>query len=273
MEPYLDTPDLFRHLGKVMMGECLLLSEQHETTPYLLTVLAPQQIRRSGGTKDLVELWPFKENHINIDPTQFLGKIHKNTIKQNIPEVHAAKNPDFKRKITNVLFADIVGFSSLMAENTPKVFLDLLKETKKILTPYREEIEIINTWGDGIIICHPDVVSLTSIAFAITNVFNKEMAQKLNWSKDLSVRIALHNGPAFFASDPITENPNVYGTTIIRTARMEPVTLPGAIYASDQFAATLKLSIPFTYSFKHVGIINLPKGYGRQEVYQIIRQG
>ena len=98
------------------------------------------------------------------------------------------------------------------------------------------------------------------------------MANELHWPNNLSVRIAIHNGPVFFADDPITEKPNVYGTTIIRTARMEPVTLPGAIYASDQFAATLKLASPDNFSFRHVGIIKLPKGYGVQEVYQITKK-
>jgi class 3 adenylate cyclase len=88
-------------------------------------------------------------------------------------------------------------------------------------------------------------------------------------NSNFNIRIALHAGPAFFAIDPLTKDPNIYGSSVNRTARMEPVTLPGSIYASDQFASILKLKTMDNFHYQHVGIIELPKGFGKQEVYKI----
>jgi hypothetical protein len=51
--------------------------------------------------------------------------------------------------------------------------------------------------------------------------------------------------------------------------RMEPVTLPGTIYASHQFAATLAVESFEKYKYHHVGPVKLAKDYGVQEIYMI----
>ena len=160
-------------------------------------------------------------------------------------------------------------FSKLLAEDTPGIILNLLKNIKDLIKPYDQHIEVINTWGDAIILCHPEAESIFHMASGIKNMFADKDARNFDLPEGLNIRIALHSGPAFFATDPLTGEPNVYGTSINRAARMEPVTIPGSIYASDQFAACLKLSSKEDLEFNHVGIIELPKGFGKQEVYQI----
>ena len=137
--------------------------------------------------------------------------------------------------------------------------LDLLQDIKKIIAPFEAKIDVLNTWGDAIILCHPDNDAIMQIACSIQDWFAEDNTNFLSLSKDLNIRIALHRGPVFLATDPLTGKPNVYGSSINRTARMEPVTLPGNIYASDQFAASLKLETQNKYIYQHVGIVELPK--------------
>ena len=268
-EPYLETPDLFGHLGKVMIGESILLSEQYGITPSLVTIQAPRQTKLKGGTRDISDSWPYSGTHHNIDPSQFLKVKIKTPLKKEMPVAEVAQNKEVTRKISNILFADIVGFSKLLEKDTPGIILRLLTEIRKLIDPYMKEVEVINTWGDAIIICHPAECAIMKIATAIQGVFVGEKARALNLPEGLNIRIALHKGPVFFATDPLTGEANVYGSSINRTARMEPVTLPGSIYASDQFAACLKLDAKDLYHYQHVGIIELPKGFGKQEVYHI----
>jgi class 3 adenylate cyclase/tetratricopeptide (TPR) repeat protein len=268
-ESYLDTPDLFKHLGEVMMGECMLFSEQYGTTPSYITVLAPNQISAPGGTRDLLDFWPYADTHHNIDPTRFLTSPVITPHYEIKDDQDAQPSNEVERKITNILFADIVGFSKLLMKDTPEILLRLLTETRKLIDPFMDKAEVINTWGDAIILCHPEVEAVMQIASILQGVFIGDQAIDLGLPEGLNIRIALHKGPVFFAPDPLTREPNVYGSSINRTARMEPVTLPGAIYASDQFAASLKLGTLDMYRYQHVGIIELPKGFGRQEVYQI----
>ncbi len=267
-EPYMDTPELFNHLGKVMMGESMILADHYKTKPIFISVLAPFQKRKLGGTNDLFNLWPYPDSHFNIDPTQFIkNKTEVPSIGKSKASLHA-ESSDFLREMSNILFADILGFSKMPAEDIPAVILKIFAEIKKRMKPFEHRIRVINTWGDAILICHPNTDTLMQIASVIQLVFNG--ADRIpDLPEGLNIRIALHAGPVFFANDPLTGNANAFGSTINRTARMEPVTLPGLIYASDQFAALLKLENHNNYNFQHVGIIELPKGFGKQEVYSV----
>jgi class 3 adenylate cyclase len=96
----------------------------------------------------------------------------------------------------------------------------------------------------------------------------------------LSVRIALHAGPVFEVVDPITRRLNVYGAHVNRTARMEPVTVPGSVYVSEQFvgmlaAERIESGIPgnTAFAWDYVGQLSLAKNFGVQRVYQLRRVG
>ena len=274
LEPYLDMPALFNHLGNVMMGECMLLAEQYDVVPYFISVLASNQVSKTGGTKQLTESWPYQETHYNIDPTKFLPSTAA-TATKHTGAPSTSSNVDkhtINRIIGNILFADIVGFTKLIAEDTPVKILALLERMKSIIAPFKEGMHVINSWGDAIILCHKDIDAIMTMAQGIQAVFNGPKTDSYDLPEGTNIRIALHKGPVFLAEDPITAKSNVYGSSINRTARMEPVTLPGSIYASDQFAASLKLETGDKYEYHHVGIIELPKGFGKQEVYKISRK-
>ena len=239
-----------------------------------------KQKNKTGGTQDLVDQWPYPTHHFNIDPTKYLipGKKSKiiseqfqEEIPEKIPNVSQLPNPEFQidRKITNILFADIVGFSKLLSEDTPQIILNLFSKIRSILEPFHDQIEVINTWGDAILLCCENVEDLYSIAKEIKVLFTDKSLAGMKLPESINIRIALHSGPVFFARDPLTSSSNAYGSSINRTARMEPVTLPGNIYMSDQFAAKLKLKLLNQIELSHVGIIELPKGFGSQEVYSI----
>jgi class 3 adenylate cyclase len=102
-----------------------------------------------------------------------------------------------------------------------------------------------------------------------------EVVKNTDWHSvglpQMDVRIALHAGPVYLANDPLLGNLNAFGTHINRAARMEPVTAPGSIYISEQFAAALLLEKKDEYIFDYAGIIELPKKFGRQEMFHLKR--
>jgi class 3 adenylate cyclase len=78
----------------------------------------------------------------------------------------------------------------------------------------------------------------------------------------------LHAAAVFRGDDPILGRENFFGAGVTRAARIEPVTPPGAVYASEAFAATLAASrAPF--SLQYVGTLDLAKDYGESRVYRL----
>ena len=65
---------------------------------------------------------------------------------------------------------------------------------------------------------------------------------------------------------------NYFGSSVTRTARIEPVTPPGMVYASEAFAATLAATGRDDYVLEYVGELALAKGYGESRIYRLDRR-
>jgi class 3 adenylate cyclase len=89
----------------------------------------------------------------------------------------------------------------------------------------------------------------------------------------MSIRIALHAGPVFEGENPIRGGRDFFGAHVNRAARIEPVTSPGRIYASEQLAALLTVaqsaSGEHAFACDYVGSLPLDKGFGEQGLYHI----
>jgi len=124
------------------------------------------------------------------------------------------------------------------------------------------------TAGDGFFLVFRDLGSAIDTARAL-----RDMIAATDWSRsglprDLSARFALDCGPCYSYVDPITGRLELCGAHVIRAARLEPVTPPGHIYASESFAA-LCAAHRIEASFEAAGRIVLPKDYGEMRVYHL----
>jgi class 3 adenylate cyclase len=63
------------------------------------------------------------------------------------------------------------------------------------------------------------------------------------------------------------------GTHISRAARLEPVTPPNQVYASQGFAALCECMSVTSFRCDFVGTLPLAKGYGNFPVYHVRRTG
>jgi class 3 adenylate cyclase len=94
----------------------------------------------------------------------------------------------------------------------------------------------------------------------------------LGLSEASPIRIALHAGPVFCGFDPIIGRDNYFGSSVTKAARIEPVTPPGMVYASEAFAATLAATGRDEFSLEYIGRMALAKGYGESRIYRLDRR-
>lgn len=178
-----------------------------------------------------------------------------------------------KREIRALLFADIVGFSKLGEEHFA-AFSRFLSDVKQKLGASRSEPEYINTWGDAVFAVHGEVEALAEYAFELRRAITSASSQMSQMIEPLRVRIALHAGPVFRLDDALTARENYYGSHVNRAARLEPLARPNQIFASEQFVALLEYRRATQstagsrrWRSTYIGLLDLPKGSGRQRVY------
>jgi class 3 adenylate cyclase len=128
-----------------------------------------------------------------------------------------------------------------------------------------------NTWGDGLYFVFGDVRTAGLFALDL-----RDLVTSIDWAakglrKDLNLRIGLHAGPIYVCTDPITGSRNVVGTHVSRAARIEPITPPGQVYASQAFAALATLEGVQDFSCEYVRQVEWAKHYGTFPTYLVRR--
>jgi RyR domain/Adenylate and Guanylate cyclase catalytic domain len=99
----------------------------------------------------------------------------------------------------------------------------------------------------------------------------------------LSIRVGLHTGPVFLHYNPVVRRLGFTGAHVSRAARIEPVTQPGEVFTSEEFAALIELNAairrqsggpathdPAGFVCEYAGSMALAKGYpGRYRIYRL----
>ncbi len=177
------------------------------------------------------------------------------------------------QRVISILFADAVGFSKL-AERQVKAFVYEFWGRVGALLQRSPEGAVLtaNTWGDGLFIVFSDALIAATLASDLAEMVTRTDWQPLGLPASTSIRIALHAGPAYETTDPITLRPGFAGMQISRAARIEPVTPPGEVYVSEAFAALLAFDDNLDrFKCEYVGTVPLAKEYGRFRTYKLTR--
>lgn len=291
-ERYLGHDMLYRFANQCLHGLSTLRSGFLCTSPYLLAVWDMMPGSLVGGAGDFIDQWEDITRLRIIDLDGLLQQHPELTG----PDGPALPNLDFGgdedeeagqgRVIRSMLFCDIAGYSKLKEENTP-AFLDFLARLKQGLEAAGVAPISINTWGDAIFVVMDKATPMAEYALTMQEVVSRlgiEMADQ--FPKPLNLRISLHAGPVFEAIDPICGRKNFYGSHINRAARLEPVTVIGHVYATQQFVAVLTAEQSalrseaqnngeeFEEKFvsEYVGVLSLAKDFGKQTVYHLRRR-
>jgi class 3 adenylate cyclase len=181
------------------------------------------------------------------------------------------------RTIRCLLFADIVGFSRLQEQQVPYYMFQFLTEVSRQLGTLAGQPIAVNTWGDAIFAVMDEAIPLVRYAQALRRVVCETNWRELGLDVDMTIRVALHAGPVYDAVDPVTQRRNFFGSHVNRAARLEPVALPGHLYASEQFVSLLSAEQrgrperpdDWPFACEYVGVLALAKDAGKMPVYRI----
>lgn len=177
----------------------------------------------------------------------------------------------FARRLMSMLFADAVGFSKLSEEQIPRFVNDFLGLVAELLAATPHAPVVKNTWGDGLHLVFEGVREAGLFALDLCDRITATDWETRGLPRSLGLRIALHAGPVFRCVDPVTGQTSYTGSHVSRAARIEPITPPGQVYASQAFAALACAQGIDEISCEYVGQTPLPKGYGTYPTYHVRR--
>ncbi|MGA2614796.1 MAG: TRAFs-binding domain-containing protein [Spirochaetia bacterium] len=276
---------LFSYANQLIMGKAILRSQFLETEPLLVAVWDGERNGRPGGTSECVRLWEQTGfPSIVINPATARVESRKGSAGEGKgaarrPAARSAarsatrkQDPRKSRQTVAILFADMVGYSKLPEEQVPAYVRGFLSGVSRTLQASAAEPLYRNTWGDAICLAFDDALQAAECAIALRDMVRTTDWSQLNLPGSLNVRIGLHAGPVYCVREPLLGRLNVFGFHVNQAARIEPITSPGNVYASESFAALLLTDPRNRLDCRYVGVIVLPKSFGSYPIYHIKRR-
>jgi class 3 adenylate cyclase len=170
-----------------------------------------------------------------------------------------------------LIFADVQGFSKLTDEQLPVFANRVLGAIAEVLTRHRKHVLQRNTWGDAVYVVLTNVDAAAACALDLQAAMTGIDLEAEGLPQHLALRLGAHVGPVFTARDPVLDQTVFMGSHVSRTARIEPVTPPGAVYVTEPFAAALELDGRSEFACDYVGHMAAAKNYGRLRMYRLRR--
>jgi class 3 adenylate cyclase len=213
--------------------------------------------------------------------------------------VRRAERSTRRQEVKSLLFADIVGYSKLTEQVIPEFIAGFLERVSQLAANSRHAPQSLDTWGDAIYAVFDFALDAGNFALELTQIIhsNREewLRKGLYWEESagenelaaikhpLNIRVGLHTGPVFLHYNPVVRRLGFTGAHVSRAARIEPVTQPGEVFVSEEFAALVELNAairrhsgeaatddPAGFVCEYAGSMALAKGYpGRYRIYRL----
>jgi len=161
------------------------------------------------------------------------------------------------RKLNTILFADIVGYTSLMQNDEAKA-MESLKIFKKILEQEVSQYDgkIVQYFGDACLLSFDSTTSGVKCAITLQKNFQE---------RNLPIRIGMHLGEVVFTDD------NVFGDGVNIASRIESMGIPGCVLLSSSVKNEIKNKNEF--QLKYLGSFEFKNVEDPLEVYALENDG
>lgn len=277
---------LFRYCSELAMGLALLRARYLDAEARQLVVWDGRPARGEAGTSVDVATWRRGGRPVTVvspasdaSVTEVSGsdaETEQDAVWSQRPRLDEVRDrvPGGEatgRVVRAMLFGDIKGFSKLADEHLPLFHKHVMGAFAAVLRRHQDDVWLRNTWGDAVYVVLSNVGAAAACALDLQDAMAAIDLEAERLPPHLALRLGGHVGPVFPTHDPVLEGPNFIGSHVSRTARIEPVTPPGAVYVTEPFAAALVLDGRREFACDYVGHMDAAKDYGRLRMYRLRR--
>lgn len=264
-------------LGEEFAHRCLLgLAQIHSdqlSTELLGLVLWDGQMSAEPG-----DIWSQVENfrHIGLEVDWIdLAGLRSTILPDRTfevvkpPSVRQEEN-ELQIRIMSLLFADVVNYTKIEEDRIPQFLEHFLGVVARVAEEFQPQSRA--TWGDGLHFVFQDTRTAGLFALALTETVLSTSWIEFGLPAGLNLRTALHVGPVYQYVNAVTRESTYAGSHVSRTARLEPVTPPGTVYSTQEFAALANFEEVREFFCEYAGQVELAKGFGAFPVYHVRRR-
>lgn len=257
---FMKDDSLFEYCADVSMGMSIMRANILSARVLQVAVWNEIASARFSGTRRNVNKWRDLGHSACVIPYPHSSHVRK-VLTQ--PDVVARREPHA------ILFSDVRGYSKLCDRDVLWYFNVLNPHLARSIEKFRPDIQLIDTWGDGIYMITKKASVAARIAFELNEALAQLDQSMLDLQEPLMMRTALHYGPVFTLYDHFEQKETFSSNEVTKTARIEPVTPPGEIFGTEAFVAILELEGDKCATFEYAGTLPSAKNYGAFSMFHI----
>jgi hypothetical protein len=262
----------FEYANLLLTGMGRLRAQMLDTSLACVAAWDPAVPGAPGGTASIVSLWNssgLAVEHVRVGELRPASADRPAVAPVTSSAPSAA--PLSRHELKAMLFADAVGYSQLSEDQIPLYIHGFLGAVAGLNRRTQHRFEHVETAGDGLYMVFADPRDAGHYAVELSELARSFDREACGLPANFNLRIALHCGPVHCGRDPITGLPQYTGPHTSRTARIEPITPPGQVYASSAFAAVAAAKGVDDLALDYVGRIPLAKSHGTLGLYCVHR--
>ena len=171
-----------------------------------------------------------------------------------------------------MIFADAVGFSNLTDQQVALYARHFLGAIGELAARAECAPVMTSTSGENLLLVFSGVRPAGRFALDLCDlVANTDWEQK-GLPEDLCLRINLHAGPVYKRKNPQTGQAEYVGPHASPSARIEPATPPGQVYATQSFAALAAAEGAPDFVCEEIKQVSPATGSGGTAIYHVRRR-
>ena len=273
---------VLRFNNQMLQGMARIHADRIGGRARLLATWSPSAPAAPGSPADFIDQWPELEHLSLIDLDEMgsqAGSLATDDLLDGLDALAIGASPLVVRAI---IFADLATYSLIGDDQIPLLW-DFLAEVQNGIENSAKAPLLINTWGDAIHAATDTAIDLAGYASALVGGTARLDPAVFGLKTRPRFRVALHAGPVYVGLHPLTGRSMIFGHHVNRAARIEGIAEPGEIYASQHFVALLRAEMDGKlhearqgggsyrpeYVMDYVGMMDLPKKFGREAIYRI----
>ena len=253
-------------------GSALLRADMLNTEIKPMAVWDGRIQSESWGTATTVNHWkkqgqPF--THIQLDSESENIPTHDSTPRKKTKKFSQTASTISYHQYFPMLFADVKGYSQFTEKQIIDFAVNFLDPVSEIINNFGKKILSKKTIGDGLFFVFEDISTAAEVATDL-----RDKIKEIDWTayglpENLQLRISLDAGPCYSYTDQVTKNIDFCGHSVIRASRLEPVTPPEHIYATETFVALARATGVKKFRFNYAGQVILPKHFGTIRAFHV----
>jgi class 3 adenylate cyclase len=178
-----------------------------------------------------------------------------------------------RHEIKAMLFAEVINHKKIGERQMPLFIREFKAALGKVISSLPGTAPVVaESWGKSLYFVFDALPDAANFALEVRDVILRTSWAEKGLPADLGVRMVLHAGPVFAFLDPVLQRETCVGAHVNRAARIEPITAPGQVYASQEFAALCSAEDLAAVSFEFLGRLRTARLFEDAPLYRLDRR-